>query len=119
MGIRLLGEGLSALMAALEMVRLDVAVPDPTVTVVGEKEQLRLLGRPMQARAIGSLKTPELEFAVIAKLAEPPLASVMLEGDALSEGETLDATPLQAGEYVTGPEMELAKLGFPTACTKS
>src|SRR5579864_7794651 len=72
-----------------------------------------------QAKAIGSLKTPELEFAVIAKLAEPPLASVMLEGDALSEGETLDATPLQAGEYVTGPEMELAKLGFPTACTKS
>lgn len=53
------GSELDAFVAALEIVRVEVAVPEPGVTLAGENVQLRVLGTPAQERAIGVFNDPD------------------------------------------------------------
>jgi hypothetical protein len=93
----------------------------------GANEQLRVLGNPEQARATALLKAPDCGVAVTVTLPDPPEVIVKEEGlvprvkvglVGVGDGEGgVGATQLDV--TMTGAEIWLLRLGFPTACTKS
>lgn len=68
-----------------EMVRVEVAVPEPGVMVTGEKEQVRVLGIPLQESEMGLLKDPDCGLALTVRLPAFPAGMVTEEGDALKD----------------------------------
>ena len=68
--------------AAAEMVRVEVATPEPGVMEAGEKEQLKLLGIPAHEREIALLNAPDCGFAVTVKRPDCPAGNVTADGDA-------------------------------------
>jgi hypothetical protein len=91
----------------------------------GANEQLRVLGNPEQARATALLKAPDCGVAVTVTLPDPPEVIVKEEGlvprvkvGLVGPGKGgVGATQLDV--TMTGAEIWLLRLGFPTACTKS
>ena len=79
------------------MVRVELAVPEPGVMATGEKEQLKLLGTPLQESEMGLLNEPECGFAVTVNLPDCPAGMVTDDGEALKV--TVDDPPpeLHAG----------------------
>jgi hypothetical protein len=124
---------------AAATVRTELTALLPGVREAGANEQLRVLGNPEQARAIALLKAPDCGVAVTVTVPDPPEEIVKKEGlvpkikvglvgvggggggagfgEGGGGGGVGDATQLDVN--VTGAEMWLLRLGFPTACTKS
>jgi hypothetical protein len=65
------------------MVRVEVAVPEPGVMLLGEKVQLSVLGRPLHERVIGVFDVPDCIAAVTVTLLALPSGTVTAFGDAL------------------------------------
>ena len=68
-----------ALLAAAANVRTDVAALAPGVIAAGEKEQLKVAGKPEQLRAIESLKVPDCGTAVTVTLPDAPADIVIAD----------------------------------------
>lgn len=83
------------------MVRVEIAEPEPGVMVAGEKEQLKLLGRPAQESEIGLVEEPDCALAVTVTFPDCPAGRVMAAGDALKNmvdaGGDGGSTAAQAG----------------------
>jgi hypothetical protein len=91
-GIDSLREGeLLPIAEALEIVRVDFAMPAPGVKLAGEKEQLKLLGTPLQESEMGLLNDPDCGVAVTVKLPDFPVGMVTDDGEALKD--TVDESP--------------------------
>ncbi len=69
-------------MATLEIVSVDVAVPEPGVIVAGEKAQLRALEMFPQESVMGLFRDPDCICAVTVKVPALPEAIVTDAGDA-------------------------------------
>ena len=69
--------------ALAEIVTTEVATPEPGVMLAGEKEQLIVLGMPLQLSAIELLNDPDCAFAVTVRLPVVPAEIVRDAGDAL------------------------------------
>ena len=65
------------------MVTVEVAVPVPGVMLLGENEQLSVLGRLPHERAIGVFKVPDFIAAATATVPDSPAGTVTALGDAL------------------------------------
>ena len=75
--------GLVLLVAMAEMVKTEVAEPDPGVTAAGEKEQLSTLAIPGQDSVIGVSKDPDCVCAVTVKVPDWPATIDNVVGEAL------------------------------------
>jgi hypothetical protein len=64
------------------MVRVEDAVPEPGAMLLGENEQLNVLGRPLQERAIGVVEVPDLIAALTVTFADCPDTTVTAVGEA-------------------------------------
>lgn len=73
------------LVALAEIVTMEVAIPEPGVMLAGEKEQLIVLGIPLQLSAIELLNDPDCGFAVTVRLPAAPAKIVSEAGDALKD----------------------------------
>ena len=73
------------LMAAVEIVRTEVAAPAPGIKVAGEKEQLSVLGIPAQERESGVFKDPDCVCTVTVKLPDLPAGMETADGEALKD----------------------------------
>ena len=76
--------GLVTLFARAEIVRREVAAPDPGVIIAGEKIQLSALGMPAQESAIGVFNDPDCVSAVTVTAADCPAGMVSVVGAAPS-----------------------------------
>jgi hypothetical protein len=94
----LCGPKLIAAPEALEIVRVDVAAPEPGRIAAGEKEQLNPLGIPPQESEMGLLNDPDCGTAVTVKFPDCPDGILIEMGDALKD--TVDEVPVapHAGE---------------------
>lgn len=83
---------------ALEIVRVEVAAPEPGVMAAGEKEQLNPLGIPPQESEMGLLNDPDCGTAVTVKFPDCPEGILIEMGEALKE--TVNEAPVasHAGE---------------------
>jgi hypothetical protein len=100
------------------MVRVDSAGFDAGVMPAGENRQCQPAGSAPQESDTRLLNGPDCGIAVTVKLADIPADIFSVEGDALKVNVGGVTAP-QAGLYVMGPAIWLARLGLPTACTKS
>jgi len=80
-----------------EMVRAEVAVPEPGVMAAGEKAQLKPLGRPLQESEMELSKEPDWGFAVTVKPPDLPEGIVTDDGDALKDTVEDPPPELHAG----------------------
>jgi hypothetical protein len=93
------------------MVRVEVAFPVPGVMLLGEKEQLNVLGRPLHESAIGLLDIPDSMAAVTVTLPDLSSGTVTAVGDAVKEmvvgtgagGGALETVFGHVGLYSTAP----------------
>ena len=67
------------------MVRVEVAFPVPGVMLLGENEQLNVLGRPLHESLIGLLTAPDWMAAVTVTLPDLLIGTVKSVGDAVKE----------------------------------
>ena len=115
---------------AAATVRTELTALLPGVTEAGANEQLRALGNPEQVRAIALLKAPDCGVAVTVTLPDPPEEIVKEEGFVPKikvglvgvgggGGGGGGGVATQLDVTLTGAEIWLLRLGFPTACTKS
>lgn len=72
---------------AAEIVRIELAVPDPGVMVLGENEQFSVLGRPPQERAMGLLNAPDCDPAETLMVPACPARIVTDAGEAEKESD--------------------------------
>ena len=70
--------------ATVEMVRVEVAFPLPGVMLLGENEQLNVLGRPPHESAICPLSAPDSIAAMTITFPDLPMGSVTFVGDAVN-----------------------------------
>jgi hypothetical protein len=66
-------------------VSVELALLVPGVIVAGEKEQLNVLGMPLQLSAIGLFNDPDCSFAVTVRLPAIPAGIVRDAGVALND----------------------------------
>lgn len=66
------------------MVRVEVALPLPGVMLLGENEQLNVLGRPPHESAICAFNIPDSIAAVTITFPDLPMGSVTFVGDAVN-----------------------------------
>ncbi|MGB8583408.1 MAG: hypothetical protein WCD47_21495 [Candidatus Sulfotelmatobacter sp.] len=104
-------------------------MPEPGVMLAGEKEQLIVLGMPLQLSAIALLNDPDCGFAVAVRLPVAPAEIVRDAGDALKdsvgfgvgggagEGGEVGWAAAQVAVKLVAPLIWLASVGLPTACT--
>lgn len=97
---------------------MELTALEPGVTVAGEKEQLRLFGRPEHVSATGLLKAPDWGVTVTFMLPLSPTGMVIAEGLAPNVSVPLVVLPLlpQAKLNLTAPDISFSMLGLPTAC---
>ena len=69
----------------VEMVSVDVTVPEPGVMLLGEKEQVRVLGKLAHESEIGLVDVPDCTAAVTTTVPDFPVASVTAVGDAVKD----------------------------------
>ena len=68
-----------------EIVTTEVAMPEPGVMLAGEKEQLIVLGIPLQLSEIAPLNDPDCGFALTIRFPAAPAEIVSDAGAALKE----------------------------------
>jgi hypothetical protein len=89
---------------ALEIVSVEVAVPEPGVMVAGEKVQLSDLEMPLHESAMGLLNDPECICAVTVNVPDLPEGMMTDAGDALKDnvGDRRDGGVGRGGRGVGG-----------------
>jgi len=72
---------------AAEIVRREVAVPDPGVMALGENEHFKVLGSSPQERTIGLLNAPDFVAAVTVRVPVLPARIVTAAGEAEKDSD--------------------------------
>ena len=101
--------------------RLELTGPPPGVMAAGANEQAKSLGNSPHARAIELSKLPALGMAVMVTLPDPPDGIVSDAGSLLKLKVGVPVEPpavvldWHCDLNVTGPDIWLRIVGFPTA----